>query len=103
MPNCSHRFHANIILNFMDDVALALNRELIESEANVRHREDVLQVVSQIEGVRRFRDALRSTGHSVSYLEFEGGHECAAWKEALPTALRWALPNIPLPPLRAVQ
>jgi enterochelin esterase-like enzyme len=64
-----------------------------EVHENVRHREDVLQVVSQIEGVRQFRDALRHTGHSVFYAEFEGGHDFAAWKQALPDALRWARPN----------
>ena len=64
-----------------------------EMHENVRHREDVLQVVSQIEGVRRFRDALRITGHSVRYVEFEGGHDFADWKQSLPDALRWALPN----------
>lgn len=62
-----------------------------EVQTHVRHREDVLQVVSQIEGVRRFRDALHGTGHAVRYVEFEGGHEFAAWKRMLPDALRWAL------------
>ncbi len=64
-----------------------------EIQENVRHREDVLQVLSQIEGVRRFRDALLHQGCSVKYLEFDGGHEFAAWKRMLPTALKWALPN----------
>jgi enterochelin esterase-like enzyme len=63
-----------------------------ERAENVRHREDVLQVVSQIEGVQRFRDALRLTGHSVRYVEFDGDHDFAAWRRALPEALRWALP-----------
>ncbi len=66
-----------------------------EVHGNVRHREDVLQVASQIEGVRRFRDALRHTSHTVIYAEFEGGHDFAAWKQTLPNALRWALPNSP--------
>lgn len=67
-----------------------------EIHENVQHREGVLQVVSQIEGVRRFRDVLLRRGHSVKYLEFEGGHEFAAWKRSLPEALRWALPNLAL-------
>lgn len=62
-------------------------REVAE---NVRHREDVLQVISQIEGVRRFRDVLAREGYSVSYVEFEGGHDFQAWKRTLPDALRWA-------------
>jgi enterochelin esterase family protein len=62
-----------------------------ETQENVQHKEDVLQVISQIEGVRRFRDALLATGHEVNYHEFEGGHDFACWKETLPLALRWAL------------
>ena len=64
-----------------------------ELAENVRHREDVLQVVSQIEGVHRFRDVLRLKGHSVRYVEFDGGHDFTAWRQTLPEALRWALPN----------
>jgi enterochelin esterase family protein len=63
-----------------------------ELAENVRHREDVLQLVSQIEGVRRFRDVLRLRGHSVRYVEFDGGHEFTAWRKTLPQALRWSLP-----------
>lgn len=65
-------------------------KELAE---NVCHREDVLQVVSQIEGVRTFRDVLRLKGYSVRYVEFDGGHDFTSWRQALPDALRWALPN----------
>lgn len=65
----------------------------LEIHENVRHREDVLQVVSQIEGVRRFRDILLQLGHSVTYAEFYGGHDFEAWRKALPEALKWALPN----------
>jgi enterochelin esterase-like enzyme len=64
-----------------------------EVAESVRHRADVLQVVSQIEGVRRFRDVLRLRGNSVRYVEFEGGHDFIAWRQTLPEALRWALPN----------
>ncbi len=62
-----------------------------ETQTNVRHKEDVLQVVSQIEGVRRFRDALVATGNSPKYEEFAGAHEFNAWSRTLPEALRWAL------------
>jgi enterochelin esterase family protein len=62
-----------------------------ETRENVRHREDVLQVASQIEGVRRFRDVLVAKGHVVNCVEFEGGHDFAAWRQTLPGALRWAL------------
>jgi enterochelin esterase-like enzyme len=64
-----------------------------EVQENVRHREDVLQVVLQIDGVRRFRDVLLLAGHTVRYVEFDGGHDFSAWRRTLPDALRWALPN----------
>ena len=64
-----------------------------EVQENVRHRADVLQVVSQIGGVRGFRDALLGRGCSVCYVEFEDGHEIDAWRRALPAALVWALPK----------
>lgn len=82
-----YRLSARVPTDFYLDVG---TQELAE---NVRHREDVLQVVSQIEGVRRFRDVLRLKGHSVRYVEFDGGHDFTAWRRALPQALRWALPN----------
>jgi enterochelin esterase-like enzyme len=66
-----------------------------ETQENVRHKEDVLQVVSQIEGVEKFRDILRAKGHEVHYQEFDGAHDCAAWEKTLPVALRWALANSP--------
>lgn len=63
-----------------------------ETATHVRHKEDVLQVISQIAGVRKFRDVLGSQNYEVNYREFVGGHEFAAWKKTLPDALRWALP-----------
>jgi len=66
-----------------------------ETQENVRHREDVLQVVSQIQGVRRFRDMLLQRGYPVKHVEFDGGHDFEAWKKALPEALIWALPKQP--------
>ncbi|MCW5547528.1 MAG: hypothetical protein KIT44_01040 [Opitutaceae bacterium] len=83
------RLHARLPTEFYLDVG---TREIQE---NVRHKEDVLQVVSQIEGVRKFRDILRAKGHRVHYQEFEGAHDCAAWRETLPAALRWALAKSP--------
>ena len=65
---------------------------LRETATNVRHKEDVLQVVSQIDGVRRFREVLLRLGYTPQYVEFDGGHDCAAWSLTLPDALRWALP-----------
>lgn len=63
-----------------------------ETDVDVQHKEDVRQVISQIDAVRRFRDVLLNQGYRVKYLEFEGGHDCAAWQKTLPDALRWALP-----------
>jgi enterochelin esterase-like enzyme len=62
-----------------------------ETQQNVRHREDVLQVVSQIDAVRRFRDVLQERGYLVKYTEFDGGHDFIAWRKTLPDALLWAL------------
>jgi enterochelin esterase-like enzyme len=62
-----------------------------EIHENVRHKEDVVQVVSQIEGVRRFRDALLAQGYAVRYQEFDGGHDYACWNGTLIDALKWAV------------
>lgn len=64
-----------------------------ERETYVQHKEDVLQIVSQIEGVERFRDALIAKGHEVHYRIFEGGHNFACWKQTLPDALRLVMSN----------
>lgn len=82
-----YRLGARVATEFYLDVG---TKELAE---NVRHDGNVLQVVSQIQGVQRFRDALRHRGYSVSYVEFDGGHDFTAWRQTLPGALRWALPN----------
>jgi enterochelin esterase-like enzyme len=63
-----------------------------ETQTNVRHKEDVFQPISQIEGVQSFREALLSRGIDVRYEEFDGAHEFGAWKRTLPAALTWALP-----------
>lgn len=62
-----------------------------EDQQDVQHKEDLIQEMSQIEGVTRFRDVLIAKGVSPRYVMFEGGHDCAAWKRTLPGALRWAL------------
>ena len=64
-----------------------------ETEEGEVHRPDVVQEVSQIEGVRRFRDVLVLQGHSVKYLEYDGDHEFESWRKTLPGALKWALPS----------
>ncbi len=73
--------------------AFYLDVGLREIDGNVRHRENVVQVVSQIDSVRLFRDVLLQLEHSVAYVEFDGGHDFAAWKQTLPGALRWAMPK----------
>jgi enterochelin esterase family protein len=80
-----YRSRVRVPTDFYLDVG---TEELAE---DVRHREDVLQVVSQVEGVRRFREVLDLKGYSVRYAEFEGGHDPASWRQTLPDALRWAL------------
>jgi enterochelin esterase family protein len=68
-----------------------------ETAENVRHREDVVQRVSQIVAVRRFRDVLMARGYGVLYRECDGGNDFAAWRQTLPDALRWALPRESFP------
>lgn len=82
----SYRQSARIPTEFYLDVG---RREIQE---NVRHREDVLQVISQIDGVGRFRDVLVEKGHPVKYVEFDGGHSSEGWRQTLPDALAWAIP-----------
>ena len=63
-----------------------------ETQQNLQHRPDVIQTLSQLESVRRFRDTLLSLDHAVHYAEFHGAHSFDAWRADLPQALRWALP-----------
>lgn len=62
-----------------------------ETQTHVQHRPDVLQTISQIGGVQRFRDELLRQGQTVHYSEFDGAHEFKAWQKTLPAALNWAL------------
>ena len=82
-----YRSSARVPTDFYLDVGTA------EVAENVLHREGVLQTVSQIDGVHRFRDVLRRKGYSVRSVEFDGGHDFASWRQTLPAALRWALSN----------
>lgn len=61
-----------------------------EIRTNVDHGH-VLQTVSQVDAVTRFRDVLQNSGHTVIYVEFDGHHDTAKWRETLPGALQWAL------------
>ena len=63
-----------------------------ERQTDVRHSAQVVQEISQIEGVTRFRDALKATGHKVEFFESDGGHDYTNWVRTLPAALRWACP-----------
>jgi len=80
------RLEQKIPVEFYLDVGIQ------EVHENVRHGGDLVQVVSQVEGVRRFRDALLAQSHGVRYNEFEGGHDCACWNRTLVDALKWAVP-----------
>ena len=80
-------------LNPKPNTEFYLDVGLQETQDNVLHKEDVLQAVSQIEAVKRFRDALLRHGYQPRYVEFDGGHDFTAWSLTLPDALRWALPS----------
>ncbi|QYM78098.1 hypothetical protein K0B96_12355 [Horticoccus luteus] len=63
-----------------------------ETADRVEHRPDVIQRISQIEGVQRFHAALRTAGYASAYSEYPGGHDFDGWRQSLPRALAWALP-----------
>ena len=66
-----------------------------ETQTNLRHKEDVFQDISQLEGVRRFHAALIRKGAEAELAEIEGGrHEFETWRRDLPTALTWAIPSL---------
>ena len=67
-----------------------------ETDTNVLHREDLLQVTSQLASNRAMRDALQQAGYDVTYREFEGGHDIASWRSDLPLALDALLPPLEL-------
>lgn len=59
-----------------------------ETKTNVDHGHGLVQVDSQIEGVRQMRDALVENDYAVSYSEYAGGHDAASWRRELPDDLR---------------
>ncbi len=61
-----------------------------ETQDYVWHKEDVIQTLSQVEGVERFRDMLARNGYEVRFDTFSGGHSAEAWATSLPNALQWA-------------
>lgn len=64
-----------------------------ETHEYVWHKEDVIQKLSQVEGVAKFRDMLLKNGYEVRYDTFSGGHSAEAWATSLPNALKWAFGN----------
>ena len=60
---------------------------LQETEEYFEHGPDLIQRSSQRAANRAMRDALLEKGHSVSYEEFEGGHDITSWKSDLPSSL----------------
>ncbi|MDQ8188029.1 alpha/beta hydrolase-fold protein [Pelagicoccus sp. SDUM812002] len=64
-----------------------------ETQGYVWHKEDVIQKISQVEGVERFRDMLVNNGYTVRFETFSGGHSAEAWATSLPNALKWAFPQ----------
>jgi enterochelin esterase-like enzyme len=65
---------------------------LRETQTNIRHTVDVLQVMSQLDAVCQFGTVLKEQKHVVHFKEFDGGHEFTWWSHTLPAALCWAVP-----------
>jgi enterochelin esterase-like enzyme len=70
---------------------------LQETNEYVEHGPDLIQRTSQINSNRAMRDALLKKGYSVSYDEFDGGHDLASWKRDLPRSLEILLPKSGVP------
>lgn len=60
---------------------------LHETQEYVEHGPGLIQRSSQRASNRAMRDALMEKGHSVSYEEFEGGHDFASWERDLPKSI----------------
>lgn len=58
-----------------------------ETDEDVDHGRGLVQRESQVASNRRVCDALIAKGHSVSYHEFDGGHDVASWRNDLPGSL----------------
>ena len=62
-----------------------------ETEAGVSHPPSGLrQELTQIAGCVSAAAALRARGYSVSYREYDGGHDPQCWRDDLTLALPWA-------------
>ena len=71
-------------------VAFRLTVGADETTENTTHTnlgQELHQVESQLDSNRKLRDALISTGHSVSYLEHPGGHDVPSWRATLAESL----------------
>lgn len=61
-----------------------------ETETDVSHPPSAMvQELTQLAGCALACEALRSKGYSITYLEFDGGHDPACWREDLALALSW--------------
>ena len=61
-----------------------------ETQTDIHHAPSGMhQKVSQLDSVRRLREALQNAGHEVLPAEFDGGHDPARWAEELSPALTW--------------
>jgi enterochelin esterase family protein len=62
-----------------------------ETEAGVSHPPSGLrQELTQVAGCVTAAAALRTKGYSVSYREYDGGHDTKCWRDDLSLALPWA-------------
>jgi enterochelin esterase-like enzyme len=71
-------------------VAFRLTVGVDETTVNTTHKNhglDLVQTESQVDCNRMMRDALRGTGHQVSYLEHPGGHDFPSWRAELENSL----------------
>jgi len=60
-----------------------------ETATQVAHSPQLYQMMSQIAGVEMAAENCRRSGGTVHFCKYPGGHDMAAWKAELPTALRW--------------
>jgi enterochelin esterase-like enzyme len=61
--------------------------ETKENLTHSSHDQELLQKASQIDSNRSMRDALIAAGHTVSYYEHPGGHDCSSWRATLEQSL----------------
>jgi enterochelin esterase family protein len=58
-----------------------------ETTPHVQHGRELIQCSSQLTSNQALRDALLAGGFHVDYVEYDGGHDLASWKEDLPRSL----------------